>query len=88
MFVCMVITYSMSKDQPGKVANRARSWSAEQKKMNIFLSSFPPENLDSRDGFGSSAPRQPVHLYNTQAECGAYFRDSSRFPRRSPFIYI
>ena len=25
MYVCMVITYSKSKDQPGKVANPARS---------------------------------------------------------------
>ena len=24
MYVCMVITYSKSKDQPGKVTNRAR----------------------------------------------------------------
>ena len=86
MFVRMVITYSMSNDQPGKVANRARG-QLNKKKKNIFLAPFPPKNLDSRDGFGSSAPRQPVHLY-TQAECGAYFRDSSRFPRRRPFIYI
>ena len=44
-----------------------------------------PENLVSRDGFGSPVPRQPAHLH-TQAESGAYLRDSSRVPRRRPFI--
>ena len=56
-------------------------------KMNISLSPFAPENLVSRDGFGSPVPRQPAHL-RTQAESGAYLRDSSRFPRRRPFIYL
>ena len=45
--------------------------------MNISLSPFAPENLVSRDGFGSPAPRQPAHLH-TQAESNAYLRDSSR----------
>ena len=39
--------------------------------MNIFLSPFAPENLVSRDWFGSPVPRQPAHLH-TQAESGAY----------------
>ena len=55
--------------------------------MNISLSAFAPENLVSRDGFGSPVPRQPAHLY-TQAESRAYLRDSSRVPRRRPFIYL
>ena len=38
--------------------------------MNISLSPFAPENLASRDGFGSPVPRQPAHLH-TQAESGA-----------------
>ena len=55
-------------------------------KMNISLSPFAPENLVSRDGFGSLLPRRPAHLH-TQAEFGAYLlRDSSRVPRRRPFI--
>ena len=38
--------------------------------MNISLSPFaPPENLVSRDGFGSPVSRQPAHLY-TQVESG------------------
>ena len=54
--------------------------------MNISLSAFAPENLVSRDGFGSPVPRQ--FLLHTQAESGAYSRDSSRFSRRRPFIYL
>ena len=46
------------------------------RKMNISLSVFVPENLVSRDWFGSPVPRQPAHLY-TQAESGAYLRGSS-----------
>ena len=55
--------------------------------MNISLSAFAPENLVSRDGFGISVPRQPAHLH-IQAEYGAYLRDSSRVPRRRPFICL
>ena len=55
--------------------------------MNISLSPFAPDNLASRDGFGRPVLRQSVHLH-TQAESGAYLRDSSRFPRRRPFIYL
>ena len=52
------------------------------------MSPFTPENLVSRDRFGSPVPRQPAHLH-TQAEPGAYLlRDSSRFPRRRPFICL
>ena len=42
------------------------------------------KNLISRDKFGSPVPRQSAHLH-TQAEYGAFFRDSSRVPRRRPF---
>ena len=37
--------------------------------MNTSLSTFAPENLVSRDGFGSPVPPQPAHLH-TQAESG------------------
>ena len=55
--------------------------------MNFSLSAFAPENLVSKDGFGSLVPRQPAHLH-TQAESGAYLRDSSRVPGRRPSIYL
>ena len=54
-------------DQPGKVANPARG------QLNRENEHFPvaPENLVSRDGFGSPVPQQPAHLH-TRAESGAY----------------
>ena len=55
--------------------------------MNITLSPYAPENLVSRDGFSRLVPRQPSHLH-TQAESSAYLRDSSRVPRRRPFIHF
>ena len=67
-------------DQPCKVANPARG--QLNRENNIPLSPFAPENLVSRDGFSRPVPRrpQPAHLH-TQAESGAYLRDSSRVPR-------
>ena len=53
--------------------------------MNIPLSPCVLENLVSRDGFSRPVPRQPAHLH-TQAKSGAYLRDSSRVPRRRPFM--
>ena len=70
-------------DQPGKVANPARGQLSREN--NIPLSPYVPGNLVSRDGFSRPVPRQPAHLH-TQAESGAYLRDSSRVPRRRPFM--
>ena len=70
-------------DQPGKVANPARG--QLNRENNIPLSPCVPEKLVSRDGFSRPVPRQPAHL-QTQAESGAYLRDSSRVPRRRPFM--
>ena len=70
-------------DQPGEVANSARG--QLNRENNIPLSPCVPENLVSRDGFSRPVPRQPTHLY-TQAESGAYLRDSSRVPQRRPFL--
>ena len=70
-------------DQPGKVANPARG--QLNRENEYFLSPCVPENLVSRDGFSRPVPRQPAHLH-TQAESGAYLRDSSRVPRRRPFM--
>ena len=70
-------------DQPSKVANPARG--QLNRENDIPLSPCVPENLVSRDGFSRPVPRQPAHLH-TQAESGAYLRDSSRVPRRRPFM--
>ena len=69
--------------QPGKVANPARG--QLNRENSIPLSPCVPENVVSRDGFSRPVPRQPAHLH-TQAESGAYLRDSSRVPRRRPFM--
>ena len=81
-----------SMDQSCKVANPARGQLNRENehapgRMNMPLSPYVPENLVSRDGFSRPVPRQPAHLH-TQAESGAYLRDSSRVPRRRPFIYF
>ena len=84
MYLCMVITCSrVWINRPGKVANPARG--QLNRENNIPLSPCVPENLVSRDGFSRPVPRQPAHLH-TQAESGAYLRDSSRVPRRRPFM--
>ena len=82
-YVCMVITYS-------------RVWINWVRlpillvvsltgKMDIPLSPCVPDNLVSPDEFSRPVPRQPAHLH-TQAESGAYLRDSSRVRRRRPFM--
>ena len=66
-------------DQPGKVANPAR----RQLNRENECSSVPLR----ADGFSRPVPRQPAH--SSYLGCsGAYLRDSSRVPRRRPFIYI
>ena len=50
-----------------------------------FPDTCVPDNLVSRDGFSRLVPRQPAHLH-TQTESDAYLRDSSRAPRRRPFM--
>ena len=49
------LAYSKSMDQPGKIASPARGQA--NRKNNISLSAFVPENVVSRDGFGSPVPR-------------------------------
>ena len=63
----------------------SRVWINRVRLSILLVSPCVPENLVSRDGFSRLVPRQPVHLH-TQAESGAYSRDSSRVPRRRPFM--
>ena len=77
MYVCMVITYSNGVDQPGKVVNPARGQlNRDNEHRSISLSPFAPENLVSRDGFGSPVPRQPAHPH-TQAESSTRYQISN-----------
>ena len=85
MYVCMYVWSSRIAEYGSTgYGCQSCSWSAEQGK-NIPLSPCVPENLVSRDGFSRPVPRQPAHLH-TQAKSGAYLRDSSRVPRRRPFM--
>ena len=78
MYVCMYV-WSSHIAEYGSTGQGCQScsWSAE--------SPCVPENLVSRDGFSRPVPRQSAHLH-TLAESGAYLRDSSRVPRRRPFM--
>ena len=88
MYVCMYgHTYSKGMDQPGKVANPAHG-QLNRENEYFLVRVLAPENLVSRDGFGSPAPRQPTHLHTLLAESGAYLRDSSRVPGRRPFFCL
>ena len=84
MYVCMVITYS--RVWINRVRLPVRSWSAEQGKL-IFLCPRTCLRIWSRETGCRPIPRQPAHLH-TQAKSGAYSRNSSRVPRRRPFIYL
>ena len=73
-------------DQPGNVANPARG----QLNRENLLFPCPRACLRiwSRET-GSAVPsRASLLILHTQAESGAYLRDSSRVPRRRPFIYL
>ena len=83
MYVCMVITYSRVWINRVRLPILARG--QLNRENDIPLSQCVPENLVSRDGFSRPVPRQPAHLH-TQAKSGAYLRDSSRVPRRRPFM--
>ena len=79
-----MLTYGIPPEFRGGV--HLSIWTAIRHRVSS-LSAFAPENLVSRDGFGSPVPRQPAHLH-TQAETGSYLRDFSQVPRQSPFIYL
>ena len=86
IYVCMV-THHIARVWINRVRLPVLHVVSSTGKINISLSAFVPESLVSRDGFGRPVPCQPAHLY-TQAESGAYLRDSSRVPRRRPFIHL
>ena len=84
LYVCIVITHSKNKDQH---ANPARGQLNRENEHNISLSPFASEKMLSRDGCGGPVPPQPAHL-QTQAESGAYLRDSSEFRGGVHLFYL
>ena len=82
----MVITYIAEYRSTGQGCQSC-SWSAEQGKL-IFPCPRTCLRIWSRET-GSAVPsRVSLFILHTQAESGAYLRDSSRVPRRRPFIHI
>ena len=65
MYVHIVTHTARVRINTGKVANPARR--QLNRENEYFPVPFAPENLVSRDGFGSPVPRQPPHLHHTQA---------------------
>ena len=79
MYVCIYrYTYSKSMDQTDRLS--ILHVVSRTGKINISLSAFTRLRIWSREA-GSA------YLYSL-AESGAYFRDSSRVPRRRPFIKL
>ena len=76
MYVCMVITNS-------------RVWVNRVRLPSLLVicrrSRLIIRSLETGSAVSSRASLLVLH---TQAECGAYLRYFSRFPRRRPFIYI
>ena len=82
----MVNTYGRAERGTTGSGSQSCLWCAEQGK-SIFPCPRSRLRIGSRET-GSSVPsRISPLIFHTQAEYGAYLRDSSRFPRRRPFIY-
>ena len=73
---------SANLDPPGPLSGKATQGSQSESCLGGWRCKV------SRNGFGSPVPRQSAHHLYTRAEFGAYLRDSSRVPRRRPFIYL
>ena len=88
--VCMYVMYchhfQQIMNQPCMVFRQSCSRSAEWGEL-IFPCPRSRLIIWSRET-GSAVPsRASVFILHTKAESGAYSRDSSRFPRRHPFMY-
>ena len=74
-------------DQPSKVTINNLARRQLNKINDLFTSPCWRLGFWSRET-GSAVPsRVSLFILHTQAEPGSYSRDSSRFPRRRPFIY-
>ena len=77
---------SKSKSQTGKVANPARGQLKTEK--NEYFPSRSRLKIWSREMVSAVPSRVGLVILHTQARYFAYLRDSSRFPRQLPFIYL
>ena len=85
MYMCMVITYSKGKDQPGKVANPARGQLAKQGNL-IIPCPRSPLRIWSRETGSAIPSRVSLLISILKLNLVLTLRDSSRGPRRRPFI--
>ena len=84
-WLCIVITYSKSIDQSGMAAKPTRG---QLNRENYCFSYLRSRLKIWSHGKGSAVPsRVSLLIIHTQSEYGAYSRDSSRFPRRRPYLY-
>ena len=75
--------FQQSMNQPGMVTNSARG----QLDKEIFFSFLRLRLRNWSLVTGSAVPsRVSLLIPDSQAECGAYSRNFSRFPRRCPYI--
>ena len=86
MYVCMYGHHIIAEYGSTGQGCQSCSWSAEQGKMKIFLS-LSRLRIWSREMGPSIPSRASLVILHTQAESGAYSRDSSRFPRQRPFTH-
>ena len=70
--------------QPGKAANLARG---QPNRKKIFPCPRSRLRIWSRETGSVVQSRVSLLILHTYAKSGAYSRDSSRFPRRRPYIY-
>ena len=83
MYVCMCDRLHVAEH--GSTGYRSCFWSAEQGKW-IFPCPCSRLRVWSRETSSAVLSRDSLLILHTQAESGAYSRDSSRFLRRHPFI--
>ena len=83
MYACVVSTLKQSTNQPGEFANPVHGQLNKEK--------FPWPRLRLRIWFRETdlavPSRVSLLILHTQAESGAYSRNSSRCPRRRPYIF-
>ena len=78
--------YSKSMDQPGKVDNPARGQSLTRKWK--FPCPRSPLTIWLRETDSAVPSHVRLMFLHTQDESDDYVRDSTRVPRRHPFIYL
>ena len=87
MYACMFVWLSLIPEYGSTVHDcQSCSWSAEHKKWK-FPCPRSRLRIWSRETVSAVPSRISLLILHIQGKAGANLRDSSRFPRRRPFIY-